>query len=50
MLDSNEVGTLPVLVEGREKLRGTPSVAGGSLALVVERALLPVAGMPPTGT
>jgi flagellar motor switch protein FliM len=50
LLDSNEVGTLPVLVEGREKLRGAPSVAAGSLALVVERALTPVAGVSATGT
>ena len=44
LLDSNEVGTLPVLVEGREKLRGTPSVSAGSMALVVERALAPMVG------
>ena len=50
MLDSNEVGTLPVLVEGREKLRGTPSVAAGSLALVVERPLAPAPGLSATGT
>ena len=49
MLDSSEIGSLPVLVEGREKLRGTPSVAAGSLALVVERSLSAVAGLSATG-
>lgn len=39
MLNSDEAGHLPIFVQGREKLRGTPSVSGGSLALVVERAL-----------
>ena len=49
MLDSNEVGSLPVLVEGREKLRGTPSVSAGSLALVVERPLAPSPGLAAAG-
>jgi flagellar motor switch protein FliM len=38
-LDSSENGTLPVLVEGREKLRATPSVSSGSMALIVVRGL-----------
>jgi len=50
ILDSNEIGTLPVLVQGREKLRGTPSVSGGSMALVVDHGLTPVPGLSPTGT
>jgi len=41
LLDTDEAGSLPVLVEGREKLRATPSVAGGSLALTVKRPLQP---------
>jgi flagellar motor switch protein FliM len=39
LLDSDEAKPIPVLVEGREKLRGAPSVSGGSLALVVDRPL-----------
>lgn len=50
ILDSNEIGTLPILIEGREKLRGTPSVAGGSMALVVEGGLTPVPGLARTGS
>jgi flagellar motor switch protein FliM len=47
-LDSSEGGTLPVLIEGREKLRGTPCVVGGSMALVVENGLAPMRGMAST--
>jgi len=50
ILDSNETGTLPVMVQGREKLRGTPSVSGGSLALVIDHALEPVPGLATTGS
>jgi flagellar motor switch protein FliM len=44
-LDSSEAGTLPVLIEGREKLRGTPCVVGGSMALVVDGGLTSVQGL-----
>ena len=40
-LDTSENGTLPVMVEGREKMRATPSVSSGSMALVVVRGLEP---------
>jgi len=50
LLDSNETASLPILVHGREKLRGTPSVSGGSMALVVERSLASVQGTSLTGT
>ena len=41
LLDTAEEGTLPVTVQGRPKLRGTPAVVGGSMALVVEAAMAP---------
>ena len=41
-LDSSETGTLPVLIGGREKLRGRPCVVGGSMALVLESGLATV--------
>jgi flagellar motor switch protein FliM len=47
-LDSSETGTLPVLIGGREKLRGTPCVVGGSMALVVDGALTNVEGLATT--
>ncbi len=36
LLDTDEARPLPVLVQGREKLRARPSVSGGAMALVVE--------------
>jgi flagellar motor switch protein FliM len=39
LLDTDEGKPVPVIVQGREKLRGTPSVSGGSLALVVDQPL-----------
>lgn len=39
LLDTDEGKPLPVIVQGREKLSGTPTVAGGSLALVVDQPL-----------
>jgi flagellar motor switch protein FliM len=44
LLDSDENRPLPVLVQGREKLRARPSVSGGAMALVVDTA---VSGMRP---
>lgn len=38
-LGSVEGAPLPILVEGTQKLTGTPSVSGGSLAVVVEKDL-----------
>lgn len=44
LLDTDENSPLPVFVQGREKLRGRPSVSGGAMAMVVE---VPVAAMKP---
>ena len=45
LLDTDEAKPIPVWVQGREKLRAEPSVSGGAMALVVERAV--AAGKPP---
>ncbi len=47
LLDTDEAKPVPVVVQGREKLRGTPSISGGSLALVVDQPLRPPAQTPP---
>jgi flagellar motor switch protein FliM len=39
LLDRDEDAPLPVTVQGREKLLGSPSVAGGALAVKVEQVL-----------
>lgn len=39
VLGSDEGSALPILVQGREKLAGRPTVQGGSLAVRVERGL-----------
>ncbi|MGC3998693.1 MAG: FliM/FliN family flagellar motor switch protein [Anaeromyxobacter sp.] len=39
LLDTDETKPIPVVVQGREKLRGTPTVTGGNLAVVVEQPL-----------
>jgi flagellar motor switch protein FliM len=44
LLDTDEAKPLPVVVQGREKLRARPSVSGGAMALVVET---PVSRMKP---
>jgi len=44
LLDTDEERPLPIFVEGREKLRGRPSVSGGAMAMQVET---PVSGMRP---
>jgi len=44
LLDTDEQSPLQIRVQGREKLRGHPSVSGGAMALVVET---PVSGMRP---
>jgi flagellar motor switch protein FliM len=38
-LDTSEGGPLPLAVQGRPKLTGSPTVAGGSLAFVVQQPL-----------
>lgn len=44
LLDTDESKSLPVYVQGREKMRGRPSVSGGAMALVVET---PITAMRP---
>lgn len=39
LLDRDEASSLPVVVQGREKLLGSPTVFGGALAMKVDRAL-----------
>jgi flagellar motor switch protein FliM len=39
VLDRSESSPLPIFVQGRHKLQGTPRVIGGSLAVVVEQGL-----------
>ncbi len=48
LLDTDEGKPVPLVVQGREKLRGTPSVSGGSLALVVDQSLRAPAQTPPS--
>jgi flagellar motor switch protein FliM len=45
LLDSDEAAPLPVVVQGRTKLLGTPTVSGGALALRVDQALPSFAGV-----
>jgi flagellar motor switch protein FliM len=42
LLDHDEASPLPLLVQGREKMVGFPSVSGGALALKIERGLVPL--------
>ena len=48
LLDRDEASPLPVVVQGREKLHGSPTVFGGALAMKVDRALAapPMPGAP----
>jgi flagellar motor switch protein FliM len=39
LLDTAEGDPLPMVVQGREKLRGTPSVSGGAMAMTVVQPL-----------
>ncbi len=39
LLDRDEAAALPVVVQGREKLQGSPTVSGGALAMKIDRAL-----------
>jgi flagellar motor switch protein FliM len=45
LLDTDEAKPIPVYVQGREKLRAAPSVAGGAMAVVVAAPVS--AGKPP---
>jgi len=44
-LDTDEGVAVPVYVEGRAKMLGQPRIAGGSHAIVIEKALDPLAGV-----
>ena len=39
LLDSDEAAALPIVVQGRAKLLGSPTVSGGAIAMRVEQAL-----------
>jgi len=39
LLDTDEGRPIPVIVQGREKLMATPTISGGSLAMIVEQPL-----------
>jgi len=39
VLESSEASPLPVYVQGRRKLTGSPRVAGGSLAVAIDKGL-----------
>jgi flagellar motor switch protein FliM len=45
MLDGSESSPLPIYVQGRRKMSGTPRVVGGSMAVVLEQGLRPVQGL-----
>ena len=42
ILDGGEASPLPVYVQGRKKLSGSPRVAGGSLAVMLDKGLTAV--------
>jgi flagellar motor switch protein FliM len=48
LLDTDEGRPVPVVVQGREKLRATPTVSGGSMAMVVDQPLRAPAQTPST--
>jgi flagellar motor switch protein FliM len=48
LLDSDEGRPLPVIVQGREKLSGTPTLSGGNLAVVLDQPLRAPAQTPAT--
>ena len=41
LLDTDEGRPIPVIVQGREKFRATPTISGGSMAMVVDQPLRP---------
>jgi len=46
LLDTDESKPLPILVQGRRKMTGSPTVSGGAMAMLVDREI--AAGCPPT--
>ncbi len=48
LLDHDEASPLPISVQGREKMLGSPSISGGAMAMKIEHALgaLPRRGAP----
>jgi flagellar motor switch protein FliM len=48
LLDTDEGKPLPIIVQGRHKLNGIPTISGGSLALQVEGSLAPPSRTPTT--
>ncbi len=48
LLDSDEGRPIPVIVQGREKLSGTPTLSGGNLAVVLDQPLRAPAQTPAT--
>jgi flagellar motor switch protein FliM len=50
LLDTDEGKPVPVVVQGREKMLGTPTISGGSLAVVIEQTIRAPAHTPATIT
>ena len=48
LLDTDEGKPLPVIVQGREKLRGVPTISGGSMAITLDLPLQPPSRTPTT--
>jgi flagellar motor switch protein FliM len=48
LLDTDEGRPVPVIVQGREKLRATPTISGGSIAMIVDQPLRAPAQTPST--
>jgi flagellar motor switch protein FliM len=48
LLDTDEGRPLPIWVQRRDKLRGSPTVVGGNMAMIVEGSLEPIQGLPQT--
>jgi flagellar motor switch protein FliM len=46
LLDTDEGKPLPIIVQGREKLHGIPTISGGSMAIQVEGAISPPSRTP----
>ena len=46
LLDTDEGKPLPIVVQGREKLHGSPTISGGSMALQVEGTIAPPSRTP----
>ncbi len=48
LLDTDEGKPLPVIVQGRHKLNGTPTISGGSMAVQIDGPLAPPSRTPTT--